>query len=109
MLFQKDEPMVHKVYYKQVDIVKNFLSFCVKPSVLAGVQTATQLKELKITDAEILPNNMLFVGTEASKIIKKCPSSSIVNRFLGLVREAYHTSVVYIIEKLPLRNKALKI
>ena len=40
MLFQQEQPLIHKIYYKQIDVVRTFLSFFVKLEVLAKCKNA---------------------------------------------------------------------
>ena len=40
MLFQQEQPLIHKIYYKQIDVVRTFLSFFVKLEMLAKCKNA---------------------------------------------------------------------
>ena len=42
LVFQSDTPIIHKVYYKQVSLVKEFYSYFVNPSVLEKCKTAKE-------------------------------------------------------------------
>ena len=59
MLFQRDRPMIHELYYDQTDLFNQFLSYFVKPKVLAKCATARKIVKLKLDD----PSNLLiFIG-----------------------------------------------
>ena len=58
MLFQQEEPLIHKVHYEQVQIIKRFFSYFVLPSNLVGVNSGKALKKLRITENDLLPNDI---------------------------------------------------
>ena len=68
MLFQKKGPLIHKVYFEQIDVVHTFLIYFVKPENVVGVTFGKKTKGLEITKSDILPNKMFF-GTGVRKII----------------------------------------
>ena len=108
MLFQREEPLIHKVHFEQIDIIKTFLSYFVKPEKLSQVNTGRKLKKLEISEDDMLPNDMLFVGTSAKKIISKLgPDNQNVVNFFQKVRTCYLSCAKYIKEKLPLENEFL--
>ena len=51
--------MIHELYYDQTDLFNQFLSYFVKPKVLAKCATARKIVKLKLDD----PSNLLiFIG-----------------------------------------------
>ena len=71
MLFQQEKPVIHKTYPKQLELVKTFYSYFVKPEVLKTCQTAKDLKKLDLSTKNILPSNLIFLGSKARGLIKK--------------------------------------
>ena len=71
MLFQQEKPVIHKIYPKQLELVKTFYSYFVKPEVLKTCQTAKDLKKLDLSTKNILPSNLIFLGSKAKGLIKK--------------------------------------
>ena len=55
MLFQQEKPMTHKIFPKQLELVKTFYSYFVKPVVLKTCQTAKDFKQLDLSSKNILP------------------------------------------------------
>ena len=55
MLFQRDKPMIHELHYDQIDLFNQFLSYFVKPDVLAKCTTGRKIVKLKLDD----PSNLL--------------------------------------------------
>ena len=86
MLFQREESLIHKVHYEQVEIIKRFLSYFVLPSKLVGVKSGKSLKKLRITDNDLLLNDMIFIGSEARKIVKNNADDNAVKEFMDAVR-----------------------
>ena len=99
MLFQREEPLINKVHYEQVEIIKRFLLYSVLPSNLVGVNSGKALNKLRITENGLLPND-IFIGSEARKIVK----DNAVKEFMGAVRKCYLECAEYIAQKLPLDN-----
>ena len=61
MLFQEEKPLIHKIYFEKVSIIKNFLSYFVKPDVLVACETGKQLKKCNLSPNSLLPKNLLLV------------------------------------------------
>ena len=109
LVFQSDTPIIHKVYYKQVSLVKEFYSYFVNPSVLEKCKTAKQLLALDLKKENLLPSDLMFVGIKAKKLIEKLGKKHAdVVYFLDKVEKAYVQCGEYIQSKLPLENKSLK-
>ena len=104
MLFQREQLLIHKIYYDQIDVVRTFLSYFVKPEVLAKCKNAKQLVAIDLSGDNILPTNLIFIGQKAKSIVKEKDKE-----FLEKVVNAYISCGKYILKKLPLRNRNLKI
>ena len=104
MLFQQEQPLIHKIYYEQIDVVRTFLSYFLKPEVLAKCKNVKQLVAIDLSGDNILPTNLIFIGQKAKSIVKKKDKE-----FLEEVVNAYISCGKYILKKLPLRNRNLKI
>ena len=50
MMFQGDSPLIHKVYYQQMNLVKEFYSYFVKPSVVAKCKKRKHLLKLGLSE-----------------------------------------------------------
>ena len=48
MLSHRDEPLIHKVYAEQHQLVRSFFSFFVKPDVLSAVKRGKDLLQLNL-------------------------------------------------------------
>lgn len=103
-LFQTTEPLVHKLYEKQVKIFKRFLSFFIKPEVL---NVKNILSKDLITEENILSNKHIFIGFGANGTLAKC-NKSLVSEFFTSLKNAYKSCGLYLQKKLPLANEFLK-
>ena len=109
MCFQSSKPLIHKVYYRQIELLKQFLSYFMKPSVLSNCTTGKKLLKLKISESNLLNESMLFVGQKAKHIIQSAKAGdTTVQEFLTAAAKAYKTCGEYTQNKLPLQNKTLK-
>ena len=100
MLFQWEELLIHKAHYEQLEIIKRFLLYFVLPSNLVGVNSSKALKKFWITENDLLPNDMIFSGSEVRKIVKNNADYN--------VRKCYLECAEYIAQKLPLDNPFLR-
>ena len=82
VMFQQEKPLIHKIYFEQVSIIKNFLSYFVKPDVLVACKTRKQLKKCNLSPNSLLPKNLLLVGNLAKKLVTKGAVNDDVNKFL---------------------------
>ena len=63
MLFQRDRPMIHELYYDQTDLFNQFLSYFVKPKVLAKCTIGRKIVKLKLDDPfNLLSKKNIFIG-----------------------------------------------
>ena len=109
MMFQGDSPLIHKVYYQQVNLMEEFFSYFVKPSVAAKCKKGKHLLKLDLSETNILPKNLLFIGLKAKKLVDKFGNeNSVVVEFLDRVKKAYIECGLYLQKKLPLENNNLK-
>ena len=104
MLFQREKPLIHRIYHEQIDVVRTFLSYFVKPEVLVKCKNAKQLVAIDLSGDNILPTNLIFIGQKAKSIVKEKDKE-----FLEKVVNAYISCGKYILKKLPLRNRNLEI
>ena len=108
MLFQQEKPLIHKIYF-EVSIIKNFLSYFVKPDVLVACKTGKQLKRCSLSPNSLLPKNLLVVGNLAKKLVTKgAVNDDVTNKFLNETFAAYQSCGEYIQKNLLLENEALK-
>ena len=109
LLFQSDLPLIHKVYPKQISLVMEFYSYFVKPDVLENHKKGKDLLTLDLKKENLLPRDLIFIGLEAKKLVKKLGMEHVdVVDFLDRVEKAYVQCGQYIQTKLPLENKVLK-
>ena len=109
MLFQQEKTLIRKIYFEQVSIIKNFLSYFVKPDVLVACKTGKQFKNCNLSPNNLLPKNLLLVGNLAKKLVTKgAVNDDVVNKFLDETFTVYQSCGEYIQKKLPLENEALK-
>ena len=108
MLFQRKEPIIHKPHYEQVEIVKRFLPYIVLPSRLVGVNSGKVLKKLRIIENDLLPNDMIFIGSKARKIVKSNANDNTVKEFMDAVKKCYLECAEDIAQKLSLDNPILR-
>ena len=52
-------------------MVRTFLSYFVKPEVLAKCKNAKQLRAIDLSGDNILPTNLIFIGQKAKSIVKE--------------------------------------
>ena len=96
MVFQSDTPMIHKVYFIQFNLVKQYFSYFISPDHLDNVKRGSHLTSLSINES-LLPKKLFFVGARAKKlsenlvtknklIIKliRSPNSIVLKRLLNL-------------------------
>ena len=108
LLFQSDKPLIHKVYHKQVSLVKEFFSYFIDPDALSKCKTGALLLKFDI-EKNLLPVDLMFIGSKANKIVKKLGKDHTnVKDFMNRVKETYVECGKYIHSKLLLENETLK-
>ena len=100
MMFQGDSCLIHKVYYQQVNLAKEFYSYFVKPSVVAKCKKGKHLPKLDLSEKNILPKKLLFIGLKAKKRVDKLGyENGIVVEFLDSVMKACVDCSLYLKKK----------
>ena len=62
MLFQRDKPMIHKLYYYQNDLFSLFLSYSVKTDIMAKCAAGRKIVKLKLDDpSDLLSKKNIFI------------------------------------------------
>ena len=84
-------------------MVRTFLSYFVKPEVLAKCKNAKQLVAIDLSGDNILPTNLIFLGQKAKSIVKENDKE-----YLEKVVNVHISCFKYILKKLPLRKRNLK-
>ena len=108
-MFPGDSPLIHKVYYEQVNLVKEFYSYFVKPSVVATCKKGKHLLKLDLSEKNVLPKKLLFIGVKAKKLLEKLGyENGVVVEFLDCVMKAMLTVACIYRKKGPLENDTLK-
>ena len=108
LLFQSDKPLIHKVYHKQVALVKQFFSYFIKPDALERCKKGQDFLLLDLKK-NLLPFDLMFIGSRARKLIAELGKDhEDVIYFVERVQKTYIESAQYIQYKLPLENKVLK-
>ena len=100
-VFQQEEPAVYKLHDSQIQVFREFLSNFIKPEVLAANSNIRKLLSIDYQDPpNHLQNDLVFVGSDALKIIKKSRKSDpIIKEFLnkGSV-QAYSICATYTVK-----------
>lgn len=73
-------------------------------SKLVGANSGKVLKKLQITENGLLPNSLIFISSEARKVVK----NNVVKEVMNAVRKCYLECSKYIAQKLPLDNQFLR-
>ena len=130
--FEQKVPMVHRIHDDIIDVTKKFLSVFLCPEKIADL-SAPALKALNVHDEALQrPLGDIFIGKEAEKIISKwqqkvstqtelmkthmanvpvtqCEPENACSAFRKKVRKAYIETGAYLLGKLPLENKVLRL
>ena len=62
-LFRRDKSIIHGLYYDQIDLFSQFLSFFVRPYVLANCTIGRKIVKLKLDDPRnLLRKKNVFIG-----------------------------------------------
>ena len=105
LLFQSSTPLIHILHDKQEQLLKEFLSCFVKPELIQSL-SSKKLKKFEITQEKLLKSP--FTGSKAKAIIESARrDDNTVREFMTAVNEAYFECGKYLIEKMPVGNRAL--
>ena len=63
MVFQSNTPIIHKVYFTQFNLVKQYFSYFISPDHLDNVKRGGHLTSLSINES-LLPKNFLLLVPE---------------------------------------------
>ena len=66
------------------------------------------LKKVRITEDDLLPNDMIFIGSEARKIVKNNADDNAITEFMDTVSKCYLECTENIAQKLPPSNPFLR-
>lgn len=106
VMFQCEEPSIHKLLDEQEVLLRDFLGQFVRPEVLQGI-TIKQLVKLKLEGSNLMPQHDIFLGG-AARHVRNNRKSATVKMFLEQTVEAYKACGTYLQEKMPLQNDFLK-
>ena len=106
--FKSEKPLIHKVYHKQVSLVKKFFSYFMEPDALSKCKSGAVLLKLGI-EKNLLPVDLMFIGSKVDKFVKKLGKDHTdAKDFMNRVKETYVECGKYIQPKLDLENETLK-
>ncbi|XP_072042205.1 uncharacterized protein, partial [Amphiura filiformis] len=104
MLFQTQEPMIHKLNDKQKELFVEFLTCFIKPEVLTGATSASLVK-LNIEDTKNhLPDTNVHLVKKITKSLPEKPAKELI----GQLKEAYVKCAKKLQSKMPINNRLLK-
>lgn len=104
MMFQTKHPMAHRLYDKQLELFKVFITYFLKPETF----TRRSGKQMKAVEIKGKKDNM-FLGGKTRKLTSSIPKKdSITEMFLEKVVSGYKCCGIYLQNKLPLDNKVLR-
>ncbi|KAH3781776.1 hypothetical protein DPMN_159680 [Dreissena polymorpha] len=107
MVFQRKEPHIHLLNDQQVDLLKCYLGFFIKPETMP--KTVQELKNIDFSDVNLhLSPKMMFVGNSALLKNGRATTSEVVKDVLGQLKSAYVASSQVLIKKMPINNNLLK-
>ena len=110
LLLQSDEPVIHKVRSKCIDLVTNLLLKFVKPEVISK---ATDVASIPHRNRESLKDREhIVIGSAAREFLQECKrngsmSSDDRTEFYTPVRLFFSNALDYIFKKFPLQDDAL--
>ena len=109
VVFQGDSSLIHKIYNQQVNLVKEFHSYFLKPSAVAQCKRGKNLLQLDLNEKNLLPKKLLLISLKAKKPVDKLGyENGVVVEFLDCVMKAYVYCGFYLQKKLPPENDSLK-
>lgn len=99
LLFQKETPMIHSLYYEMEELLRDFLGFIVKPEVVLN-KSGRVLVSVNVRE-NALPVNDIFFGS-AREVIETVP------HLKQRLKEAYISTAEYLQQKMPYKNSLLR-
>jgi hypothetical protein len=108
LMFQTKQPMVHRLFDKQLELFKVFLAYFLRPEVFTR-RSGKQMKTVEIEEKNFLTKDDMFLGGKTRKLISSMPKKDcITESFLQNVVSGYKLCGIYLQNKLPLDNKVLR-
>ena len=108
LLFQTKEPLIHKIFDEQKQLLLDLLACFIAPEHLQ-IKTVKELCEIDISDENIhLAKQKMFIGSQTQIIMSNRPCEKAAENFLTCAKQAYIDCAIYLQKTLPLNNKFLK-
>nr|XP_047145782.1 uncharacterized protein LOC124818745 isoform X1 [Hydra vulgaris] len=110
LTFEQKEPLVHRIYDEQIELVKTILTCFIKPKMIKNI-TGEKLKFLNLKDKKMYRHsNYIYLGSNAEKYLSRIliRNPDFKSSFLKTLLKAYLESSVYLLNKLPFNNPLLK-
>ena len=104
LLFQKQEPQIHKLHDEQVTLLRQVFTCFIKPEALVKA-SGKDLALLNLKD-HLQDRDDLFVGASAKKLMNDRFRGK--NEFLAKVEAAYLALGTYLQKKMPVNNRLLR-
>ena len=105
LLFQRKEPMIHRLHDELVELLRHFMASCIRPSAIPTDEK--ELAQTDIDDTKIwLKDEQIFVGSITKKILSEMPKKDAV-AFLEKSKQAYSACLKCLLKKLPIQNELL--
>ena len=106
LLFQKKEPMIHRLHDELLDLLKNFMASCIRPCAISNNER--RLAKTDIENKEIwLKDEQIFVGSKTKQVMSEMRKNDAV-AFMEKVKRAYAACLACLLDKLPIQNEVLK-
>lgn len=105
-LFEHKKPMLHNLHTRLYQLFSRFVTFFVKPEVISRCKSYKDLLALNVNDVKNhLSENLLYVGIEATNILKKLTKKhTIAEEFKSSLKKAYVSTAQHMLQKLPIGN-----
>lgn len=109
LLFEVQEPLIHKMFDQQVNLMTDFMACFVKPEALTQYE-GKKLVNLDVEDnANILKPKSIFLGQNARNIVALSrKDDSIALAFQIKAKSAYIACGKYLQKKMPITNRLLQ-
>ena len=106
MLFQEAESAIHKLYYDQFKVMREFLANFIK----VKYNTPSKLQSLDCSNPEFhLRKDLVYISSKGEKIRSKSrENDAVVASFLKQALDVYVKCGNYLLKKLPIKNPLLQ-
>lgn len=90
LMFERKEPMVHRLHDEQTDLFRHFLACFMRQEKLHDI-SASKLQKIKVDDPSMhLPSKDVFIGDAAERILEGLPRHiSLRQKFRRRAKAAY--------------------